>query len=113
MPCHGIGCFSSTSCPALPWPVTVWCLIDIDRPNRSLLRYFDIYGLVLMALFLGCLQYSLEEGPRWDWFADDTILAAVVVSSIASALFFWRVLTYHQPIVDLRAFTNPNFAVGS
>ena len=93
--------------------VTVWFLIDIDKPNRSLLRYFDIYGLILMALFLGCLQYSLEEGPRWDWFADDTILAAVVVSSVASVLFFWRVLTYHQPIVDLRAFTNRNFAVGS
>ena len=62
-----------------------------------------------MALFLGCLQYALEEGPRWDWLADETILAAVVVSSIASVLFFWRVLTYHQPIVDLRAFTNPQF----
>jgi MFS transporter, DHA2 family, multidrug resistance protein len=99
--------------PGIAVAVTVWLLIDIDRPDRSLLRYFDIYGLVLMALFLGCLQYSLEEGPRWDWLADDTILAAVVVSSIASVLFFWRVLTYHQPIVDLRAFTNPNFAVGS
>ncbi len=99
--------------PGIGVAVTVWFLIDIDKPNRSLLRYFDIYGLVLMALFLGCLQYSLEEGPRWDWFADDTILAAVVVSSVASVLFFWRVLTYHQPIVDLRAFTNRNFAVGS
>ncbi len=99
--------------PGIAVAVTVWFLIDIDKPNRSLLRYFDIYGLVLMALFLGCLQYSLEEGPRWDWFADHTILAAVIVSSVASVLFFWRVLTYHQPIVDLRAFTNPNFAVGS
>jgi DHA2 family multidrug resistance protein len=66
-----------------------------------------------MALFLGCLQYALEEGPRWDWLADNTILVAVVVSSIASVLFFWRVLTYHQPIVDLRAFANRNFAIGS
>ena len=23
-----------------------------------------------MALFLGCLEYTLEEGPRWDWFGD-------------------------------------------
>jgi DHA2 family multidrug resistance protein len=99
--------------PGIAVVVTVWWLIDIDRPDRSLLRYFDLYGLVLMALFLGCLQYALEEGPRWDWLGDDTILAAVVVSSIASVLFFWRVLTYHQPIVDLRAFTNRNFAVGS
>ena len=99
--------------PGIAVAVAVWWLIDIDKPDRSLLRYFDVYGLVLMALFLGCLQYSLEEGPRWDWLADNTILAAVVVSSIASVLFFWRVLTYHQPIVDLRAFTNPNFALGS
>ena len=37
----------------------------------------------------------------------------MVVSSTASVLFFWRVLTYHQPIVDLRTFTNRNFALGS
>ena len=99
--------------PGIVVAVTVWLLIDIDKPEWSLLRHFDLSGLVLMALFLGCLQYALQEGPRWDWLSDDTIRAAVVVSSIASAFFFWRVLTYHQPIVDLRAFTNRNFALGS
>jgi MFS transporter, DHA2 family, multidrug resistance protein len=99
--------------PGIAVAIAVWWLIDIDRPDWSLLRYFDVYGLVLMALFLGCLEYAIEEGPRWDWLADNTILAAVVISTIASVLFFWRVLTYHQPIVDLRAFTNPNFAIGS
>src|SRR5580700_1487436 len=99
--------------PGVLVAAVVWLLIDIDKPELSLLRHFDLTGLVLMALFLGCLQYALEEGPRWDWFSDNTILAAVVVSGIASVLFFWRVLTYHQPIVDLRAFTNRNFALGS
>ena len=28
-------------------------------------------------------------------------------------MFFWRVLTYRQPIVDMRVFTNRNFALGS
>ncbi len=99
--------------PGIGVAVVVWMLIDIDKPDRSLLRYFDVYGLVLMALFLGCLEYALEEGPRWDWLSDDTIFAAVVVSGTASVLFFWRVLTYRQPIVDLRTFTNRNFALGS
>jgi DHA2 family multidrug resistance protein len=99
--------------PGIVVAVTVWLLIDIDKPELSLLRHFDVIGLVLMALFLGCLQYALQEGPRWDWLSDNTILAAVVVSGVASAFFFWRVLTYHQPIVDLRAFTNRNFALGS
>jgi hypothetical protein len=29
------------------------------------------------------------------------------------SLFLWRVLSYRQPIVDLRTFLNPNFALGS
>ncbi len=99
--------------PGLLVAAVVWVTINIDKPDLSLLRYFDLIGLVLMATFLGCLEYAIEEGPRWDWLDDSTIRAAVVVSAIASPLFFWRVLSYRQPIVDLRAFTNRNFAVGS
>ena len=93
--------------------VVVWLTIDIDRPELSLLRSFDVTGLVLMAIFLGCLEYVLEEGPRWDWFADDTIFSAAAVSATASVFFFWRVLTFHQPIVELRTFVNRNFALGA
>jgi MFS transporter, DHA2 family, multidrug resistance protein len=99
--------------PGIGVAIVVWLCIDIDRPDRSLLRNFDVTGLVLMATFLGCLEYALEEGPRWDWLDDDTIRLAVVVSGICSVLFFWRVLTYRQPIVDLRTFLNRNFALGS
>jgi DHA2 family multidrug resistance protein len=99
--------------PGIAVAIAVWLLIDIDKPELSLLRHFDLCGLVLMALFLGCLQYALQEGPRWDWLSDDSVRAAIIVSSIAAVFFFWRVLTYHQPIVDLRAFTNRNFALGA
>jgi DHA2 family multidrug resistance protein len=99
--------------PGIAVAIAVWLLIDIDKPELSLLRHFDLCGLVLMALFLGCLQYALQEGPRWDWLSDNSVRAAIIVSSIAAGFFFWRVLTYHQPIVDLRAFTNRNFALGA
>ncbi|HJU14866.1 MAG TPA: DHA2 family efflux MFS transporter permease subunit [Stellaceae bacterium] len=99
--------------PGIAVAATVWFTIDIDRPDSSLLRGFDTIGLILMALFLGCLEYAIEEGPRWDWLSDETIRVAAVISGIAATLFFWRVLTYRQPIVDLRAFLDRNFAVGS
>jgi MFS transporter, DHA2 family, multidrug resistance protein len=99
--------------PGIAVAIAVWLCIDIDRPDFSLLRYFDVIGLVLMATFLGCLEYALEEGPRWDWLDDTTIRAAVAVSAAAGLCFFLRVLTYRQPIVDLRAFLNRNFALGS
>ena len=66
-----------------------------------------------MALFLGALEYVLEEGPRYDWFEDQTIAMAAVVSATSAVIFFARVLTARQPIVDLRAFADRNFALGS
>src|SRR5215472_3361393 len=99
--------------PGLLVATIVWITIDIDKPNLSLLRNFDVTGMLLMATFLGCLQYALQEGPRSDWLDDDTIRAAVAVSTLGGSLFFWRSLTYRQPIVDLRAYLNRNFAFGS
>jgi DHA2 family multidrug resistance protein len=66
-----------------------------------------------MAGFLGALEYVLEEGPRYDWFDDDTITLFAVISAFSAVLFFARVLTARVPIVDLRAFANRNFSVGS
>jgi MFS transporter, DHA2 family, multidrug resistance protein len=99
--------------PGLLVAAVVWVTVDIDKPDYSLLRGFDVTGLVLMAVFLGCLEYALEEGPRWDWLDERTVRAAVTLSGVAGCLFFWRVLSYRQPIVDLRTFGNRNFAVGS
>ena len=99
--------------PGLLVAAVVWVTIDIDKPDLSLLRDFDVAGMLLMATFLGCLEYALEEGPRWDWLDDGTIRATMVVSVVGGGLFFWRVLTYRQPIVDLRTFLNRNFALGA
>ncbi|HJU15757.1 MAG TPA: DHA2 family efflux MFS transporter permease subunit [Stellaceae bacterium] len=99
--------------PGLLVAAVVWVTLDVDKPDFSLLRGFDLTGLLLMAVFLGCLEYALEEGPRWDWLDEKTVRAAVIVSVVAGSLFFWRVLSYRQPIVDLRTFGNRNFAIGS
>ena len=66
-----------------------------------------------MAGFLGALEYVLEEGPRNDWFGDESVLLLAWVSGISAIVFFVRVLTAKEPIVDLRAFSNRNFALGS
>jgi DHA2 family multidrug resistance protein len=99
--------------PGLLVAAVVWVTIDIDKPEFSLLRGFDLVGLALMAVFLGCLQYALEEGPRRDWLDEETIRAAVITSAVGGSLFLWRVLSYRQPIVDLRTFLNRNFTLGS
>jgi MFS transporter, DHA2 family, multidrug resistance protein len=88
-------------------------LIDFDQPDWSLFRNFDWTGLLSMAGFLGALEYVLEEGPRNDWFGDDAVLLMAWVSGLSAIVFFVRVLTAKHPIVDLHAFKDRNFGLGS
>jgi DHA2 family multidrug resistance protein len=88
-------------------------LIDFDEPNWSLFRNFDWIGLLSMAGFLGALEYVLEEGPRNDWFGDESVLLLAWVSGLSAIVFFVRVFMAKDPIVDLRAFKDRNFGLGS
>jgi DHA2 family multidrug resistance protein len=87
-------------------------LVRIDAPDLSLLRGADYPGMVLMALGLGTLEYVLEEGTRWNWFSDSTILTCAWIAGGSLLLFGMRSLTFANPVVDLRAFGNRNFAIG-
>ncbi|TIN95940.1 MAG: MFS transporter, partial [Mesorhizobium sp.] len=63
--------------------------------------------------FLGCMEYVLEEGPNHDWLQEPAVFACAIIMTIGGLIFFWRVFTAEEPIVDLRAFNNVNFAFGS
>ena len=68
--------------------------------------------MVFLALFLGCLEYTLEEGPRWNWFSDQTILTTAWISGLSAIAFISRTLMVNNPVVDLRALKDRNFALG-
>ncbi len=99
--------------PGIIVTIATYLLVDFDKPDFALLKNFDWYGLFTMAGFLGALEYVLEEGPRYEWFDDDTIFMVAIVSALSALAFFIRAFTARVPIVDLRAFANRNFAVGS
>ncbi|GEN26223.1 DHA2 family efflux MFS transporter permease subunit [Halomonas cupida] len=90
-----------------------WNFLDIDKGDLRVVRRLDVLGLTLMALFLGSLEYVLEEGPGEDWFDDDLILSLALLCVFSAVGFFVRTLRHDHPIVDLRAFANRNFALGA
>jgi MFS transporter, DHA2 family, multidrug resistance protein len=98
--------------PGIAIALLVPFLVDIDKPDLRLLKDADYPGIVLMAIGLGTLEYVLEEGSRWNWFDDNTIRACAYIAGVGGILFVWRSLTFARPVVDLRALTNRNFALG-
>src|ERR1700758_2165368 len=98
--------------PGIGITVGVLALVDFDQPNFKLLDHFDWFGLIAMAGFLGSLEYVLEEGPQYEWLQDTSVAICAFVGGVSAIAFFYRVLTAKEPIVDIRAFKDRNFAIG-
>jgi DHA2 family multidrug resistance protein len=98
--------------PGVIITVGVLTLVDFDQPNFALLDHFDWFGLIAMAGFLGALEYVLEEGPQYEWMQDTSVAVCAWICGISAIAFFYRVLTAKEPIVDIRAFNDRNFAIG-
>ncbi len=99
--------------PGILVSIAAWTLIDFDKPELSLAKKFDWIGLASMAVFLGSLEYVLEEGNAKGWLNDDHIVIGTVAIVVGALIFFYRAFNAKFPVVDLRAFTDRNFAFGS
>ncbi|MDZ4690392.1 DHA2 family efflux MFS transporter permease subunit [Terricaulis sp.] len=86
---------------------------SLDKPNFNLLKKIDLIGLFGLALFLGAAEYTLEEGPANEWFASGEVVTWALVSAAGAALFFYRAFKVETPIVDLKPFGSPTFAIGA
>src|SRR6187431_2904154 len=73
----------------------------------------DWWGIILLATFIGSLQFVLEHGQQDDWFNDSMILTLSVVSVFGLVLFIWRELVYKHPIVNLKVLKDTNLRIGT
>ena len=62
---------------------------------------------------LGSLQIMLDKGQREDWFASGLIIWLAVITAVSLAFFIVIELYSEHPVVDLRAFRRPTFALGN
>lgn len=73
----------------------------------------DWWGILLLAAFIGSLQFVLEHGQQDDWFDDGMIVTLSIVSLFGLILFIWRELTYKHPIVNLSVLKDGNLRIGT
>jgi DHA2 family multidrug resistance protein len=86
-------------------------VIRVDRPNPAMLKKIDYSHLASLAVFLGGLEYVLEEGPRHDWLGDPAIATGAWLSFVAFLLFLERSFRSGGPVVRLTPFRKPTFAI--
>lgn len=84
---------------------TILVLMFVRDPAPPKRISFDLIGVSLMAVGLGCLQYVLDEGERDGWFDDSRIVIASVVCVIALIAFvFYELYGTKTPGVAIRIF---------
>ena len=67
----------------------------------------DIFGLILLILGIGCLQFLLERGQADDWFESKIITSACIISFISLVTFIYWELRCKFPIINIRLFKEP------
>ncbi len=82
---------------------------NIDRSKISI----DYFGLVLLSLGIGSLQYVLERGETDDWFESKTIIWLTLATVVGLGLFIYRELKSDRPLIDLKVMKNRNLSVSA
>jgi DHA2 family multidrug resistance protein len=82
-------------------------------PPEGAQRRIDVFGIVLLAVGMGSLQYVMEEGNREGWTDSTLIMTLAVLAACSLITFIVHELETEQPVVDLRVFKNRSYAAGT
>ncbi len=83
----------------------------VDEPNLAMLKKIDWLHVISLAVFLGSLQWVLEEGPKHQWFEDTSVMAVAWISFVGLIVFLERSFYSLLPVVKLTPFRRPTFAM--
>jgi DHA2 family multidrug resistance protein len=72
----------------------------------------DYWGIGMLAVGIGALQFVLDKGQQEDWFASELITGFTVLSVATLGALIIHELTTDAPIVDLRVFKERSYAAG-
>ena len=62
----------------------------------------DGLGIILLVLWLGCLEYALDRGQRLDWLQDPSIVATLAIAAVSCLFLFVWEWGEEDPVFDVR-----------
>jgi DHA2 family multidrug resistance protein len=74
----------------------------LRNPEKPQFRKLDWLGLGMLAVGLGSMQYVLDQGQSYDWFADPNITLFALLAFVGLTSFVVWTLRSTIPVVDLR-----------
>ncbi|MGC8535980.1 MAG: DHA2 family efflux MFS transporter permease subunit [Rhizomicrobium sp.] len=89
---------------------TVW-LLPVERPNPREARSLDFLSIGCMTIALATLEIALKEAPDRGWLSP-YVCGLLALSVVSGTGFVRRSLSRPMPVVELRTFMDPIFAVG-
>ena len=90
--------------------VAGWVLVPKSKDSTN--SPLDPVGAVLSIVGLSALLYAIIEGPHHGWVSTESALWFGGAAIVLVAFCFWEWHNRH-PMLDLRLFQNPRFAVSS
>jgi len=88
-------------------------LYIFDPPYlRQEKRRIDYWGIGMLAVGIGTLQFVLDKGQEADWFSSRLITGLAIVSAVTLVVLIVHLLRTDDPVVDLRVFKERSYAVG-
>ncbi|HEY9681432.1 MAG TPA: DHA2 family efflux MFS transporter permease subunit [Oculatellaceae cyanobacterium] len=87
--------------------------LDKTKAQLDLLKNGDWFGIIFMAVGLGCLETVLEEGNRKDWLGSELIVQLAVTATVSLIAALIIELRVRNPFVDLQLFAKRNFLLSS
>jgi DHA2 family multidrug resistance protein len=97
--------------PGVAVSIILPILGKVDEAKPEMLRRIDWLHVASLAVFLGGLQYVLEEGPRHEWFTDVGVATAAWLSGVGGVVFFERTFFSTMPVLRLTPFRLPTFTM--
>jgi len=75
-------------------------------------RGIDYWGMGLLVVGIGALQFVLDKGQQDDWFSSTLITTLAIVAAVGLVALVLQQLASKEPIIDLHLFTDRSYSVG-